>query len=311
MKQPRLVSIADHLWEAFDEMALEMGADREGLINQAMHMFARLNGYLTPGSMAPVAVLPELRAPLSPPPSDDDPYRREVAQKVFETADALEQQIHPTPAPSAPDSSFAPAPTFARSSTFEPASTFEPPPSPAFAFTPPPEPAFVASSEPANFAASVPEPEPLLAPELAPGLAPEPHFPPASELHVESSPEPLAIPDPEVVEASLQEPEPAPPELPPATGGMLLYLMSENGSLEKVDKDRFVIGRGKHCDLVIDSGKVSREHAAVVREGGTYFIEDLGSSNGTWYAQARIQRRQIADGDEYFICAEKIRCVVR
>ncbi len=107
-----------------------------------------------------------------------------------------------------------------------------------------------------------------------------------------------------------------PPELPipvgeSVPGQVTLYLMIENGALEKVSKDRFVIGRGKHCDLVIESGKVSREHAAVVREGNDYFIEDLGSSNGTWYQQARIQRRQIVDGDEYYVCAEKIRCVLR
>ena len=90
-----------------------------------------------------------------------------------------------------------------------------------------------------------------------------------------------------------------------------LYLVSEAGELGQVTKARFVIGRGKHCDLVIDSPKISREHAAIVREGDAYFIEDLGSSNGTWFDRARIERRRIADGDEYFICAEKIRCVIR
>jgi hypothetical protein len=90
-----------------------------------------------------------------------------------------------------------------------------------------------------------------------------------------------------------------------------LYLMAEDGNLDKVVKDRFVIGRGKHCDLVINSGKVSREHAAIVKEGAEYFIEDLGSSNGTWFNKQRIRRRKIEDGDEYFICSEKVKCVVR
>ncbi|MHB8420801.1 MAG: FHA domain-containing protein [Myxococcales bacterium] len=90
-----------------------------------------------------------------------------------------------------------------------------------------------------------------------------------------------------------------------------LYLMAEDGNLDKVVKDRFVIGRGKHCDLVINSGKVSREHAAIVKEGADYFIEDLGSSNGTWFNKQRIRRRKIEDGDEFFICSEKVKCVVR
>ena len=95
-------------------------------------------------------------------------------------------------------------------------------------------------------------------------------------------------------------------------GAKELVLLGEDGrELERVGKDRFVIGRGKHCDLVINSGKVSREHAAIVREGDEWFIEDLGSSNGTWFDARRITRRQIHDGDEYFVCAEKLRCSLR
>ena len=90
-----------------------------------------------------------------------------------------------------------------------------------------------------------------------------------------------------------------------------LVLMSDGRELERVTKDRFLIGRGKHCDLIINSGKVSREHAAIVRENGNYFIEDLGSSNGTWFEKRRIGRRQIHEGDDYFICAEKLSCTFR
>ena len=99
---------------------------------------------------------------------------------------------------------------------------------------------------------------------------------------------------------------------PAPSAGKELVLLGEDGrELDRVAKDRFLIGRGKHCDLVVNSGKVSREHAAIVREGDAWFIEDLGSSNGTWFDARRITRRQIQDGDEYFVCAEKIRCRFR
>ena len=91
----------------------------------------------------------------------------------------------------------------------------------------------------------------------------------------------------------------------------VLVLRGDGRELDRVTKDRFLIGRGKHCDLIISSGKVSREHAAIVRDGTEYFIEDLGSSNGTWYDKHRINRRQIHDGDEYYICSEKLSCSFR
>ena len=68
--------------------------------------------------------------------------------------------------------------------------------------------------------------------------------------------------------------------------GPALVLLAEGRELDRVAKDRFLIGRGKHCDLIINSGKVSREHAAITREGQAWFIEDLGSSNGTWFDAA-------------------------
>lgn len=103
-------------------------------------------------------------------------------------------------------------------------------------------------------------------------------------------------------------PATVPGEPRPAAGALWLY--GDHGPVARVEQDRFLIGRGRHCDLVIDSAKVSREHAVIRREADGWWIEDLGSSNGTWHRQARIDRRRIADGDEYFVCAERLRCVL-
>lgn len=192
MKTPRQVAIADHLWEAFERMSREMGADREALVNQAMHVFARLNGFVVPG--APAAA-PDVDPP-PPLPRIDPTPRSAVAEQVLAEAARLEGAIgEPAPAPSA--------------------------------------------------------------------------------------------------------------ELP----GLLV--VREDGTPLEVVKDRFVIGRGRECDLVIDSAKVSREHAVILREADGWFIVDLGSSNGTWHHRERVTRKRIADGDEFFICAEKIRCALR
>ena len=87
-----------------------------------------------------------------------------------------------------------------------------------------------------------------------------------------------------------------------------LTLQPAQGPALPVERDRFLIGRGRHCDLVIESAKVSREHAVIRREGEAWWIEDLGSSNGTWFERARIDRRRIRDGDEFLVCSDRIRC---
>ena len=141
----RKVGIADHLWETFEEMAQQMGSDRDALINQALFMFARLNGFIEVGGKAsraeapaPLNVVPQVSArpsgngpsvgakaappvlsaapapvkpapvrdepPMRQPPPrvderpssnalDDDPVRREVAERVLETAAELERLI--------------------------------------------------------------------------------------------------------------------------------------------------------------------------------------------------------------------------
>lgn len=107
-------------------------------------------------------------------------------------------------------------------------------------------------------------------------------------------------------------PKPAAPAAAPARAeGRGLYIVNEAGDNEKIDKDIYIIGRSSKCDLVINSVKVSREHAIITRERGEFFIEDLGSANGTWYKGERIEKMKIKDGDEVFICDEKFKFVIR
>jgi sigma-B regulation protein RsbU (phosphoserine phosphatase) len=56
--------------------------------------------------------------------------------------------------------------------------------------------------------------------------------------------------------------------------------------------DRSLIGRRPDSTVFLESLAVSREHAQVVREGEAYFIEDLGSSNGTFLNGRRVSGRE-------------------
>lgn len=83
----------------------------------------------------------------------------------------------------------------------------------------------------------------------------------------------------------------------------------EPGSLKviPVDKPRLVIGRGKHTDILLNSGKVSREQCVLYCEGGSVFVEDLGSGCGTWLNRQRIKKIALHEKDVIFIADFQLR----
>jgi hypothetical protein len=61
---------------------------------------------------------------------------------------------------------------------------------------------------------------------------------------------------------------------------------------------RFVIGRGRDCDLVLDDPNVSRKHAELREEDGAWAVHDLGSTNGIKLNGRRSQGGRLNPGDE-------------
>jgi hypothetical protein len=57
---------------------------------------------------------------------------------------------------------------------------------------------------------------------------------------------------------------------------------ADRGRRIPVNKDDFVVGRGQTCDVRFDDPRVSRTHAVLRRRGNAVYIEDLGSSTGTF-----------------------------
>jgi hypothetical protein len=81
------------------------------------------------------------------------------------------------------------------------------------------------------------------------------------------------------------------------------FLVAPTGELRgerwKLTQDRFIIGRGPECDLVVADRQVSREHAQIRKSDSGYLLEDLGSKNGTHLNGVRINAPAILqDGDE-------------
>lgn len=107
--------------------------------------------------------------------------------------------------------------------------------------------------------------------------------------------------------------EPAPPPAAARSGKAFLTLFVAGRDAFKMTGDTLTIGRGKACEFVIDSNRVSREHVRIIREGPDFVLEDLNSSNGTFYgaAKEKISRRKIKDGDEFTLGTEKVRFQIR
>jgi hypothetical protein len=62
--------------------------------------------------------------------------------------------------------------------------------------------------------------------------------------------------------------------------------------------ERTTIGRSPDCEIFLDDVTVSRKHAVLTQRDDGFFIEDLGSLNGTFLNRHRIESGQLNDGDE-------------
>ncbi len=67
------------------------------------------------------------------------------------------------------------------------------------------------------------------------------------------------------------------------------------------DAENVTIGRDPGHAVAIENLGVSARHARVVRHGGGYRLEDLGSTNGTFVGGERVSRRDLRDGDEALV----------
>ena len=75
------------------------------------------------------------------------------------------------------------------------------------------------------------------------------------------------------------------------------------GQVFSLHGDRMVLGRHPECDVVLDVGAVSRQHAVVLRLNGDYYVEDLKSRNGTYVNEELVHGRQkLQENDRLKVC---------
>lgn len=75
------------------------------------------------------------------------------------------------------------------------------------------------------------------------------------------------------------------------------------GKRFELEKAQIVLGRHPDCDVTIEVGAVSRQHARINTEGEDYTLEDLKSRNGTFLNGQEVKApSKLRDGDLIRIC---------
>lgn len=70
-----------------------------------------------------------------------------------------------------------------------------------------------------------------------------------------------------------------------------------------LENSRYVMGRHPECDIVLESGSVSRQHAKISKSGPSFVLEDLKSRNGTFVNGRLInESTKLLEGDTIRIC---------
>ena len=90
-------------------------------------------------------------------------------------------------------------------------------------------------------------------------------------------------------------------ELPEALISMAsLCLLGEDGEMAKkweLGEQPLSVGRDASANVIVDDATLSRRHFIIELEGGSYFLKDLASQNGTWVDGKPAQREKLHHHD--------------
>ena len=89
-------------------------------------------------------------------------------------------------------------------------------------------------------------------------------------------------------------------ERPPGDACLVLLHPSgpDIGRRTPLDRSAYVVGRDTDVDFVVPRSSVSRQHSRLSRdEQGMWWLEDMGSTNGTFVNERRVQRVRLSEGD--------------
>ena len=77
----------------------------------------------------------------------------------------------------------------------------------------------------------------------------------------------------------------------------------------KIDKDIFYIGKTENMDFELQGNSaISRKHAMIIQDKRNYYIEDLGSANGTFVNGEELEegKRKLLKSEDKIMLADEI-----
>lgn len=86
--------------------------------------------------------------------------------------------------------------------------------------------------------------------------------------------------------------------------------LEHDGAFYEVDRDVYFIGRGiERVHLYIHSDMLSRVHARVVWENGTFLFEDCRSENGTFFEERMLRTPHAIRDRDVFLAGGRVRLI--
>jgi pSer/pThr/pTyr-binding forkhead associated (FHA) protein len=87
----------------------------------------------------------------------------------------------------------------------------------------------------------------------------------------------------------------------------MAQLLVTNGIVFTIEEKKTLVGRSPHSQIIIPMPEVSRRHCEITEDDQGFWIEDIGSRNGTFVNGIRIDTRtKIKEGDRIGIAGLKV-----
>ena len=84
----------------------------------------------------------------------------------------------------------------------------------------------------------------------------------------------------------------------PGDAFVIVIYGPELGKRVQLGTAPFTIGRSSKNDLFLDQESVSRHHARISFDGTQYWVQDQGSTNGTFVNDEVVREQRLGDGDQ-------------